>query len=434
VLKLVIRNGRVIDPKNKIDKKVDILIENGKIAKIGESSQLRPGDVTRSTITIDATGKVVTPGLIDMHTHLREPGREDEETIASGTRAAAQGGFTSICCMPNTQPVIDSVSGVKFILTTASQEGVVNVYPIGSLTKGQKGEELAEIGKMRIAGIVGISDDGKPVMNAQIMRRALEYAKMFNLPVISHCEDLNLSIDGVMNEGFTSTILGLKGIPRQAEEIMVARDIALAELTGGKLHLAHITTRRSVELVRQAKRKKIGVTCETAPHYFSLSEDDVRGYNTNTKTNPPLRMKDDIKALCEGLGDGTIDCIVSDHAPHLDVEKDLEYNMAPFGIIGLETMLPLIITNLVKEKILSLNQAIAKLTVNVANVLGLDKGSLSIGSDADLTIIDLNLKRKIGNEFTSQSKNSPFIGCELQGFPVVTIVGGKVVMRDGKLV
>jgi len=433
-LKLVIRNGRVVDPKNKIDKKVDILIEDGKITKIGESSKFRPGDVTRSTITIDATAKVVTPGLVDMHTHLREPGREDEETIASGTRAAAQGGFTSICCMSNTQPVIDSVSGVKFILTTASQEGVVNVYPIGSITKGQKGEELAEIGKMRIAGIVGISDDGKPVMNAQIMRRALEYAKMFNLPVISHCEDLNLSMGGVMNEGFTSTVLGLKGIPRQAEEVMVARDIALAELTSGKLHLAHITTRRSVELIRQAKKKKIKVTCETAPHYFSLSEEDVQGYDTNTKINPPLRTKDDIKALCEGLADGTIDCIVSDHAPHLDVEKDLEYNIAPFGIIGLETMLPLIFTNLVSKKILNLNQAIAKLTVNPANILGLEKGSLSIGSDADLTIIDLNLKKKIGNEFTSQSKNSPFIGMELKGFPVTTIVGGKVVMKDGKLV
>jgi len=433
-LKLVIRNGRVVDPKNKIDKKADILIENGKVIKIGESSKFRPGDVTRSTITIDAAGKVVTPGLVDMHTHLREPGREDEETIASGTRAAAQGGFTSICCMPNTQPVIDSVSGVKFILSTASQEGVVNVYPIGSITKERKGKELAEIGKMRIAGIVGISDDGKPVMNAQIMRRALEYAKMFNLPVISHCEDLDLSTGGVMNEGFTSTVLGLKGIPRQAEEIMVARDIALAELTGGKLHLAHITTRRSVELIRQAKKKRIKVTCETAPHYFSLSEEDVRGYDTNTKINPPLRTKDDIEALCEGLADGTIDCIVSDHAPHLDVEKDLEYNMAPFGIIGLETMLPLILTNLVLEKILNLNEAIAKLTVNPTNILGLEKGALSIGSDADLTIIDLNLKKKIDNEFTSQSKNSPFIGMELKGFPVATIVGGKVVMEDGKLV
>jgi len=433
-LKLVIRNGRVVDPKNRTDKKADVLIENGKIVKIGESSEFRPGDVTRSTVTIDATGKIVVPGLIDMHTHLREPGREDEETIASGTRAAAQGGFTSVCCMPNTNPVIDSVSGVKFILTTAAQEGVVNVYPIGSITKGQKGEELAEIGKMKIAGIVGISDDGKPVMNAQIMRRALEYAKMFNLPVISHCEDLNLSMGGVMNEGFTSTILGLKGIPRQAEEIMVARDIALAELTGGKLHLAHITTSRSVELIRQAKRKKIRVTSETAPHYFSLSEEDVRGYNTNTKTNPPLRTKDDIKALCEGLADGTIDCIASDHAPHLDVEKDLEYDVAPFGIVGLETILPLVITKLVREKVLTINQVIAQLTVNPANILGLERGSLSIGSDADLTIIDLNLKRKIGKEFTSQSKNSPFVGWELQGFPVVTIVGGKVVMEDGKLV
>ncbi len=433
-MKLVIRNGRLVDPKNKIDKKADILIENEKIVKIGESSKFRPGDVTRSTTSIDATGKVVVPGLIDMHTHLREPGREDEETIASGTRAAAQGGFTSVCCMPNTQPVIDSVSGVKFILTTASQEGVVNVYPIGSITKGRKGEELAEIGKMRIAGIVGISDDGRPVMNAQIMRRALEYAKMFNLPVISHCEDLNLSWGGVMNEGFISTVLGLKGIPRQAEEIMVARDIALTELTGGKLHLAHITTRGSVELIRQAKKKKINISCETAPHYVSLSEEDVRGYDTNTKINPPLRTKDDMEALCEGLADGTIDCIASDHAPHLDVEKNLEYNMAPFGIIGLETTLPLVLTNLVSKKILGLSEAIAKLTVNPANILGLDKGSLSIGSGADLTIIDLNMKKKIDNEFASQSNNSPFIGMELKGFPVATIVGGKVVMKDGKIV
>jgi len=433
-LKLVIRNGRVVDPKNGIDKRLDILVENGKIVKIGEPTQFRPGDVTRSTVTIDATGKMATPGLIDMHTHLREPGREDEETIASGTRAAARGGFTSICCMPNTQPVIDSVSGVKFILTTAAQEGVVNVYPIGSITKGQKGEELAEIGKMRIAGIVGISDDGKPVMNAQIMRRALEYAKMFNLTVISHCEDLNLSLGGVMNEGFISTVLGLQGIPKQAEEIMVARDIALAELTGGKLHLAHITTRGSVDLIRQAKKKRIRVTCETAPHYFSLSEEDVQGYNTNTKINPPLRTKDDIKALCEGLADGTIDCIASDHAPHLDVEKDLEYNMASFGIIGLETVVPLVLTNLVRKKILGLSEAIAKLTVNPADILGLEKGSLSIGSDADLTIIDLELKKKIGKEFISQSKNSPFIGEELSGFPVATIVAGKVVMEDGKLV
>jgi len=433
-LKLVIRNGRVVDPKNGIDKRLDILVENGKIVKIGEPTQFRPGDVTRATVTIDATGKMVTPGLIDMHTHLREPGREDEETIASGTRAAAQGGFTSICCMPNTQPVIDSVSGVKFILTTAAQEGVVNVYPIGSITKGQKGEELAEIGKMRIAGIVGISDDGKPVMNAQIMRRALEYAKMFSLTVISHCEDLNLSLDGVMNEGFISTVLGLQGIPRQAEEIMVARDIALVELTGGKLHLAHITTRGSVELIRQAKKKRIRVTCETAPHYFSLSEEDVQGYNTNTKINPPLRTKDDIKALCEGLADGTIDCIASDHAPHLDVEKDLEYNMASFGIIGLETTVPLVLTNLVRKEILGLSEAIAKLTINPANILGLEKGFLSIGSDADLAIIDLDLKKKIGKEFTSQSKNSPFIGEELSGFPVATIVAGKVVMEDGKLV
>ncbi|MDA7857917.1 dihydroorotase [bacterium] len=424
---LIIKNGRVVDPENKVDKILNVVIENKKIKNLTKATG-KTGKV------IDAKGKIVIPGLIDIHTHLREPGREDAETIASGTKSAAMGGFTSICCMPNTQPPVDSVSGVKFILTTATQEGVVNVYPIGCITKARSGGELAEIGKMRNAGIVGISDDGRPVMNANIMRYALQYSKMLDLPVISHSEDLNLSGNGVMNDGYVSTVLGLKGIPRQAEEVMVARDIALAELTGGRLHLAHITTERSVELIREAKKRKLKVSCEVTPHHFSLSDEDVRGYNTNTKINPPLRTKDDIKALLGGLADNTINCIASDHAPHLDVEKDNEYDAAPFGIIGLETALPLIITNLVHKKVLTLNQAIAKLTCNPAKILKLNKGSIKIGDDADITIIDLNLEKITTKDFASKSRNSPFIGKKLKGFAVATIVAGQVIMKDGEIV
>ncbi len=425
-MKLIIKGGRVVDPANGTDKKLDILIENGRIVKKSSDMNLNGAKV------VDASGFIVAPGFIDMHTHLREPGREDKETIASGTRSAARGGFTTICCMPNTQPPIDSISGVKFILVTAAQEGVINVLPVGCITKGREGKELAEIGKMNNAGIVGISDDGSPVMNAQIMRHALEYTKMFDMPVLSHCEDLNLSAGGVMNEGYMSTVLGLKGIPRQAEETMVSRDIELAELTGVKIHIQHITTLNSVEIIRQAKKKKIKVSCETCPQYFSLSDEAVRGYNTNTKINPPLRTEKDIKAIKKGLADGTIDCIASDHAPHTDVEKAQEFDAAPFGTIGLETILPLIMTNLVDRKVLTLSRAIAKITINPARVLGLNKGTLSKGADADIAIINPKLARTITDDFVSFSKNSPFIGMKLKGFTVATIVGGKVVMQDGK--
>lgn len=433
-MRLLIKGGLVCDPANKFCKKADILVENGKIAKISQRLPITDYQLPITKI-IDATRKVVSPGLIDIHVHLREPGREDEETIKTGTRAAAIGGFTTVCCMPNTNPVIDSVSGVKFVLATAQQEGIVNVFPIGAITKGQKGEELAQIGKMKNAGIVAISDDGKPVMNANVMRRALEYSKMLGIPVISHCEDTNLSAQGEMNEGYISTLLGLKGIPKQSEEIMVARDIALAELTGGKLHIAHISTATSVELVRKAKQKGIDISCEAAPHHFSLTDEVVkdRDYDTNTKINPPLRSKEDLKAVCKGLSDGTIDCIASDHAPHLEEEKQQEFRLAPFGVIGLETTLPVVITYLVKKKILSLTDAIAKLTCNPAKVIGLNKGTLSVGSDADITIIDLNLTKKI-ERFESKCKNSPFVGMKLSGFATTTIVGGRVVMQDGKIV
>lgn len=422
-MKIIIKGGRVIDPANRIDKKLDLIIEGDKISELKQPVSKIPSGYK----VIDAKGKFVFPGLVDVHTHLREPGREDVETIATGTQAAARGGFTSICCMPNTSPVIDSVASVKFIYTTASVEGKVNVYPVGSITKGQRGEELAEIGKMHSAGIVAISDDGKPVMNAQIMRHALEYVKMYDIPVISHCEDLNLSHRGVMNEGVISTKLGLRGIPRQAEEVMVARDIALAELTGGRLHLAHLTTRGSIEMAREAKRRGIRVTCEVTPHHFTLTEEDVIPYNTNTKVNPPLRTKDDIKAIIKGLSDGAVDCIVSDHAPHLDVEKDREFDQAPFGIIGLETTLPLIVTQLIEQKALSISEAIAKVTVNPSKIVGIDKGTLSAGKDADVVVVDLEDERVIEDGFLSKSKNTPFIGRSLRGFATCTIVGGRIV-------
>ncbi|MDD5067406.1 MAG: dihydroorotase [bacterium] len=429
-MKILIRNGVVCDPQNKFEKKADLLIENGKIRSIGKILPAR----ARGVRTIDARNRMVVPGLIDIHCHLREPGREDEETIRTATRAAVKGGFTSICSMPNTQPVIDSVSGVKFVLETARQEGVVNVFPVGAITKGSLGQELASIGKMKQAGIIAISDDGHPVMNAVIMRRALEYCKMFDIPVISHCEDTNLSQNGEMNEGYISTVLGLKGIPRQAEEIMVARDIALAELTGGRLHIAHISTARSVDLVRHAKKSGIRVTAETAPHYFSLTEELVKAsnYNTNTKINPPLRTKKDVEAIKRGLKDNSIDCIASDHAPHLAEEKDQEYKTAPFGIIGLETTLPLVITYLVNNGKLTLRDALMKLSVNPARILNLKKGNLSPGSDADVTILNLKETRTI-ERFESMSRNSPFLGMKLTGFADGTIVGGKVVMLNSKL-
>lgn len=425
---ILIKGGRVIDPANGTDGIKDIYIKDGKIAKVGAG--LKHGDPGLKII--DARGKIVVPGLIDMHTHLREPGREDEETIATGTRAAAKGGFTSICCMPNTQPVADNQAQVELILSKARSDGFVNVFPVGSITKGLAGEQLSPIGELKKAGAVGISDDGQPVSNTMIMRRALEYSKMFRLPVISHCEDKNLSAEGQMNEGFYSTVLGLRGIPREAEEISVSRDISLAAMTGGMLHIAHVSTAGSVELVRRAKRMKIKVTAETAPHYFTLTEEAVTTYDTNTKMNPPLRTKEDVKAVKQGLKDGTIDCIASDHAPHIAEEKNQEFDQAPFGIIGLETSLPLVLMELVAKKVLTMREAVKKLTVNPARILGLDKGTLSEGADADVTVIDARLSKKMVS-FESLSQNSPFLGRTLTGFAVCTIVGGKIRMAEGEL-
>ena len=328
-MKTIIRGGRVIDPGRSFDMVSDILIENGRVIACGT------GLPSEGAEMIEASGRIVVPGLIDIHTHLREPGHEEEETIASGTRAAAHGGVTTIFCMPNTHPPIDNAPTVEFILLKAQKEGLVNVLPIGCITKGSAGEELAEIGVLKKAGIVAVSDDGMPVMNSQVMRRALQYTKMFALPVIAHCEDKDLSKNGVMNDGHNSMVFGLRGIPRQSEEIMVSRDIMLAELTGGILHIAHVSTAGSVELIRRAKERKVKVTAETCPHYFTLTDDVVRDYDTNTKMNPPLRSAGDVKAIKEGLADGTIDCIATDHAPHTEEEKNKEYDLAPFGIIGL---------------------------------------------------------------------------------------------------
>lgn len=423
---LLIKGGRVVDPANGTDEILDVLIQKGHIAQVGKNLE---GSGVR---TIDASGKVVAPGLIDVHVHLREPGREDKETIATGTRAAAFGGFTSIVAMANTHPPVDTVSQVKFVLTKAVSEGIVRVYPVGAVTKGLEGKELAELGAMKEAGAVAFSDDGVPVMNAQLLRRALEYAKDLGIPVIEHCEDTQLSAGGVMNEGYAATVRGLRGIPRQSETIMVARNIALAELTGGHLHVAHISTAEGVALVREAKKKGLRVTAEACPHHFCLTEEAVSQYNTDAKMNPPLRTAQDAQAIKQGLADGTIEVIASDHAPHTAAEKAQEFSLAPFGIIGLETTLPLVLTELVGKKVLSLSQAIASMTSHPARIFHLPGGRLSPGQPADIVVIDLDEKRTV-QHFASKSKNSPFVGWTLSGFAAVTVVGGKIVQENGRL-
>jgi len=365
-----------------------------------------------------------------MHTHLREPGREDVETILSGSIAAVHGGFTSICCMPNTTPTIDDASTLDFVLEKA-RHAHCNVYPVAAITKGRKGETLSEMAELKSLGAVGFSDDGKSVKDSLLMRRAMEYSLMLAVPILSHCEDESLSAGGSMNEGYTSTVSGLPGIPKESEEIMVARDLLLAELTGARLHICHVSTKRSVELIREAKRRGVKVTCEVTPHHFTLTEELVKSFDTNTKVNPPLRKKEDIKAIAKGLKDGTIDVIASDHAPHLSTEKELEYEMAPFGMIGLQTTLPLVMKQLVERKILTLSEAVAKLTTNPAKILNLRKGQIKVGADADLTIIDPRKEWQFKSEdIQSLSKNSPFIGWEFKGKVTLTIVDGRIEFED----
>lgn len=426
---LLIKGGRIIDPASNLDRAGDVLIEEGKISRI-EPSIWAPG--IRS---IDASGLIVAPGFVDIHVHLREPGREDEETIESGSRAAAAGGFTTICCMPNTDPVNDSPTVTRYIIEEAARHAVTRVFPIGAISAGSAGEKLSEIGEMVEAGAVGISDDGKPVMDGQLMRRAMEYSLPFRIPVIEHCEDLHLSAHGSMNEGFQSTALGLKGISRAAEDTMASRDIILAELTGAHIHIAHLSTRGALDLVRQGKRKGIHVTCEVTPHHFTLTDAACCGYDTNAKMSPPLRTQDDLNGLIEGLVDGTIDCIATDHAPHNANEKMLEFDRAPFGITGLETALGLSLTRLFHTGKLDLKRLIELFTVNAARIINRPLGELAIGAEADVTLFSTESEWVYDVSRTqSKSRNSPFHGMRLKGQVAATIVAGKTVyLNEGLL-
>ncbi len=429
-MKLLIKGGHVVDPKNNIDRVCDIFIDKGLISDVDENIELDDLDIE----VIDAKGKYVTPGLVDMHVHLRDPGFTYKEDIESGTKAAAMGGVTSLACMPNTSPVCDNVAVIEYIKSTAKKVGYVNVYPIGAITKGLKGEELAEIGNFKFAGVVAISDDGRPVESAGLMRRALEYADMFDVTVISHCEEMSIA-EGSMNEGAVATELGLKGISNAAEEIMVNREIILAENTGTSVHIAHISTKGSVEAIRQAKKRGVKVTCETCPHYFSLTEEAVLGYNTNAKMNPPLRTKEDVEAIKAGIADGTIDAIATDHAPHNIDIKRCEFQDAANGIIGLETSLGLSVKYLVKSGLITMSRLIELMSKNPANILGLAKGSLSVGSAADVIIFDADKEYTVDVEkFMSKSKNSPYNGYVLCAKPEYTIVGGKIKVNRGELV
>ncbi len=424
-MSILIKGGRIIDPSRNLDKVGNILIEKGTIKSYPEDIKKLEKD--SAIKVIDAGGKIVAPGLVDLHVHLREPGYEHKETIRTGCESAAAGGFTSIVCMPNTNPINDNASVTEYIMLKARTEGLVNVYPLGAITKGENGETLAQIGEMYEAGCVGVTDDGMPVMNSKVMRHAMEYVKAFGIPVISHCEDLNLSGNGVMNEGDTSTLLGLSGIPSASEDVMVSRDITLAELTGTHLHICHVSTVGSVRLIRAAKERGVRVTAEAAPHHFTLTDKAVAEYDTNAKMKPPLRSEIDRDAVREGLRDGTIDVIATDHAPHSEDEKMVEFDQAPFGIVGLETALPLSL-KLVEDGVLTLNGMIAKLTHLPSAVINIRKGALNPGDQADIVIFDPERKVKIDRErFRSKSKNTPFNGWDLKGVVLYTIVNGNIV-------
>lgn len=424
-MKLRINNGRVIDPANGVDGRLDVLVEGGTVTAVAADLGETPG-----ATVIDAAGMVVCPGFIDIHTHLRQPGFEYKETIRSGSLAAAAGGFTSIACMPNTDPPIDNQSVVEFVVSTALSEAVVNIFPVGAVSKGLKGEELAEMGEMQEAGIVAVSDDGLPVVSSHLMRRALEYAAMLGMPVVNHAEDPTLVPRWSMNEGAVSTRLGLAGLPAAGEAIMIARDIILAELTGGLLHIPHLSTRGALALVREAKKRGVRVTAEVSPHHFSLTDEAVAGFDPNTKMSPPLRSKADIEAMLEGLADGTLDCIATDHAPHHPDEKALEYDNAPCGIIGLETAVSLSLDRLVHRGVLDLPAMVRCFTSAPAAIFNLGKGTLSAGADGDITIIDPQRPAVVdANTSKSLSRNTPFQGMELTGGPVTTIVGGDVVWQ-----
>lgn len=426
---LIIKGGRVVDPAQSIDQVADVLIEDGRIAAFGKSIK------SNKAKAIDAKGMTVIPGLIDMHAHLREPGREDEETITSGLKAAVAGGFTSVCCMPNTNPAIDNSSVVEMILEKAAEAGKANLFVIGAITKGRQGQEISEMADLIKAGVVAFSDDGNCVSQSNVMRRALEYSKMFEAPLIIHAEDKSLAALGQMNEGFYSTLLGLKGIPKEAEETIIARDLILTKLTGGRVHFTHLSSKGSVELVRQAKKKGIAVTADVTPHHLILTEEALSNYDTNLKINPPLRSKQDREALIEGLRDGTIDAIATDHAPHSLEEKEKEFDSASFGMVGLETALALVLTKLVEPKKLSLSQAIAKMTANPAKILNLPEGTLAKEAMADITVFQPSAEFEVkAEQFKSKSRNSPFVGWKLKGTVEHVLVSGKLVVKEGKII
>ena len=426
-MNLLVTNGRVIDPANGLDAMADVLVVEGRVSRVGPKLAAPAG-----TPALDVGGRVVAPGFIDIHVHLREPGEEYKETIATGTRAAAAGGFTAVACMANTSPVNDTRAVTDYILAQARTGGVVRVYPIGAVTRGLKGTELAELGELAEAGCVAYSDDGRPVMNSRLLRRALEYAQAFGKPIVSHAEDAHLSDGGVMHEGFVATDLGLRGIPAAAEEIMVARDVALAELTGHRVHVAHVSTAAAVRLIRDAKARGVPVTGEVTPHHLLLTDEALRGYDPNARMAPPLRGKRDIEACREALADGTLDAIATDHAPHAVADKEVELDHAANGIVGLETAVPLCLTYLVRERLLDLPTLIARFTVGPARVLDLPGGSLTAGAPGDLTVLDLEWSHRIEpTRFHSRARNTPFGGWPCVGAPWMTIVGGRVVMRDG---
>lgn len=426
--KILIKNGRLVDPGAKRDGKFDLLIENGVVKEVGAA--LNGGADT----TINAAGKIVVPGLIDVHVHFREPGFEHKEDIHSGLRAAVRGGFTGVCPMPNTKPVIQTQADVEFVLRKSQSFNLAHYHPVAAVTLNQEGKELTEFGELKKGGAVALSDDGHPIENSEVMRRALEYAKKFDLVIMAHCEDRGLFGCGCMNEGFMSTKMGLQGIPVECESSMVARDIQLADMTNSRLHFCHISSKKSLDLIREAKKRGSRISAETCPHYFTLTDEAIQGYNTNAKMNPPLRTKEDVDAVKAALRDGTIDAISTDHAPHGESEKDMEFDKAAFGIIGLETSLPLSL-RLVKEGVLTLPQLVEKMSLNPARILKLERGTLAAGFAADVTILDPEEQWVFSEkELHSKSRNSPFLGWKMTGRATDVIVGGKLVLENGKFV
>jgi len=418
-MNLLITNARVIDPSQELDARLDLLIENGLVARVDKR-------IKAGVETIDAEGLILIPGLIDLHTHLREPGQEHKETIATGTRAAVAGGYTAVCAMANTLPPNDERAVTEMIIAESRRNGACRVYPIGAVSKGLNGEALAELADLRAAGCVGVSDDGKPVWNAQLMRRALEYCTMLGIPVIAHEEDANLSDGGVMHEGYVSTLLGMGGIPAASEETLVARDVILARMTGAHVHIAHLSTAGAVDSVRQARAAGVHVTCEVTPHHIALGDESVQSFSTNLKMNPPLRSAAHRQALLAGIADGTVEAIATDHAPHHFDEKNVEFDIAPFGVIGLETAFPVCYDRLVRAKVIGIDRLIDLMSCGPARIFNLPGGTLKPGAPGDVTLLDLDAPFKVAAAFQSKASNSPFVGEALRGRAMTTIVGGAI--------